>query len=298
MPEMPTRLELAWKDIVATFDGLPGNVFSQNELSQILTSHRSSWRLADSTTRDRFIAFLIERGKLQQHRFELPYRPTTRFAWGKASTLEIVQTLNPSGYFSHYTALALHQLTEQDPKTIYFNVEQPAEGGGGTLTQTGIDRAFRGKCRTSKNIATVGKRELCMLNGKNTGELGTAKGNYELGRGLRVTNIERSLIDATVRPVYAGGVGEVAKAYQLAASKVSLSRLAAYLRELGHLYPYHQAVGFYLERTGAFKSSELDRFRELGIEFNFYLDYSMKSPKFIESWRLYVPQGFERSADA
>lgn len=294
---MPTRLEIASKEIDSTFESLPKRVFSQSELTEILSAHRSAWRLAESTTRDRFIGFLTEGGKLHQHRFELPYRPTTRFTWGEVGHFEVIQSVNLHGYFSHYSALVLHQLTEQDPKTIYFNVEQPAEGGGGTLTQAGIDRAFRGKCRTSKNIATVGQRELCMLNGKNTGELGVTQGEFELGRGLRVTNIERSLIDATVRPIYAGGVGEVAKAYQLAASRVSLPRLAAYLRELGHLYPYHQAVGFYLERTGAFKPSELDRFREFGIEFNFYLDYSMKSPKYIESWRLFVPQGFERLAD-
>ena len=64
---------------------------------------------------------------------------------------------------------------------------------------------------------------------------------------LRFTNLERTLIDAAVRPVYAGGVFEVRKAYQLAKEKVSVNRLAALLQKLNYIYPYHQAIGFYLE---------------------------------------------------
>ena len=62
---------------------------------------------------------------------------------------------------------------------------------------------------------------------------------------LRFTNLERTLIDATVRPVYAGGVFEVRKAYELAKEKVSVNRLAALLQKLDYTYPYHQAIGFY-----------------------------------------------------
>ena len=45
--------------------------------------------------------------------------------------------------------------------------------------------------------------------------------------GLAITNIERTLIDATVRPLYSGGVYEVFEAYRRAAEHISVNKLAA-----------------------------------------------------------------------
>ena len=83
---------------------------------------------------------------------------------------------------------------------------------------------------------------------------------------LRLTNLERTLIDITVRPVYSGGVFEVAKAFELAKEKLSVNSLTAMLKKLEYTYPYHQAVGFYLERAG-YKSSLLDLLRKNSYEF-------------------------------
>ena len=70
------------------------------------------------------------------------------------------------------------------------------------------------------------------------------------GGSIPTTNIERTLIDIAVRPVYSGGVFEVLKAYKMAKDKVSINKLAAYLKKIGYVYPYHQVVGFYLEKSG------------------------------------------------
>jgi predicted transcriptional regulator of viral defense system len=37
-------------------------------------------------------------------------------------------SLEQDAYFSHYTAMQLHGLTEQIPKVMYLNVEQHASG--------------------------------------------------------------------------------------------------------------------------------------------------------------------------
>ena len=71
-----------------------------------------------------------------------------------------------------------------------------------------------------------------------------------------MTNVERTLIDATVKPMYAGGVFEVAKAFALANDRLSVNKLMPMLRKLDFSYPYHQAIGYYLERAG-YKSSQL-----------------------------------------
>ena len=212
-------------------------------------------------------------------------------------------TLKPDCYFSHYAAVHMHDLTEQDPKTIYVNFEQPPKPApAGGLAQNRIDAAFARKPRTSENTAEFGQFRVCLLNGKHTGHLGvesrkvSTSGKY-IKWTIHVTDIERTLIDIAVRPFYAGGVGEVLKAYRLAAPKASVNRLAGLLTKLAYVYPYHQAIGFYLECSGAYKASLIDTFRRKFVrEFDFYLTYNMNNPSYDKRWRLFVPPGFQLPA--
>ena len=85
-------------------------------------------------------------------------------------------------------------------------------------------------------------------------------------------------------------MAEVFKAYQRAGDRASVNRLAAYLQKMRYVYPYHQAIGFYIERSGGFQGSAIDRFRDrFDFEFDFYLTYGMKQTRYDERWRLYVP---------
>ncbi len=113
----------------------------------------------------------------------------------------------------------------------------------------------------------------------------------ELGRKLRVTDLERTLIDATVRPFYAGGVNEVLKAYSLAADRISVNRLSALLRRFEYVYPYHQAVGFYLEKSNAYRPEQIDLLRGFPREFDFYLTYQIGEREYSKEWKLFYPKG-------
>ncbi len=125
-------------------------------------------------------------------------------------------------------------------------------------TQETIDRAFSRPQRTTKNIAPFGRRRLCVINGKHTGQIGVIDATDEQGRPLRVTGIERTLIDITVRPSYAGGVAEVLEAYRRAADRVQVNNLVAMLRKIDFVYPYEQAIGFYMERSRAYPERRLE----------------------------------------
>jgi len=282
-----SRLSIAKPDIVKLFEEAPNRVFSHTELAQHLSDNREYWRLAQATSTNEFIQFLLKNTKLQFHNFKLPHRPTKRYTWGDVETLEIVQSLRPEGYFTHFTALQLHNLTEQIPKTVYLNFEQRATGGGGSLTQANINRAFANKCRVSKNVTTFHDQRICIVNGQNTGNLGVISRD-----GLRLTDTERTLIDVVVRPVYAGGAFEVARAFEVVRPTLSVNRLVAYLRRLNYTYPYHQAIGYYLDRTKTYSTTQLDLLRQFDIEFDFYLAHEMKETEYVKEWRLFVPKGF------
>jgi predicted transcriptional regulator of viral defense system len=94
---------------------------------------------------------------------------------------------------------------------------------------------------------------------------------------IRVTNLERTLIDIAVRPFYSGGVHKVLEAYKRAAERVSVEQMATMLQTLDYTYPYHQAIGFYLERSGYYDDASIKLFHEFPKEFDFYLANGMKS---------------------
>jgi hypothetical protein len=86
-------------------------------------------------------------------------------------------------------------------------------------------------------------------------------------------------------------VFEVAKAFELARETLSVNALSAMLKKLNFAYPYHQAIGFYLERAG-YRASLLDLLRRFPREFDFYLAHEMSGTRFDKAWRLHVPKGF------
>jgi hypothetical protein len=101
------------------------------------------------------------------------------------------------------------------------------------------------------------------------------------------------LVDISVRPSYAGGVNTVLDAYRKARDKISVSLLAEMLSNLQYKYPYHQAMGFYLERTGAYSDPEIALFRATKTDYDFYLTHNMKMTTYSEKWRLYYPSDLE-----
>ncbi len=290
-----SRLQIAKPDILAYFEALP-SVIRPKQMMGFLASERSGWRLAQRTTIRDFIVFLKKQGKLREHKFAFPHQPETLYVWGEIPMMELLLHLKPRSYYSHYTAMRLHGLTEQVPKVIYLSHERSSDMQWSTsLSQSSIDEAFQQPARISNNTADFNNLQVLLINSANTGELGVLNHEAQLSLesrvSVRATNIERTLIDATVRPAYSGGVFEVAKAFELAKNVVSVNAMGAMLSKLRFTYPYHQAIGFYLERAG-YRASSLDLMRRFPMEFDFYLTHEMSATRYVPAWRLYVPDGF------
>jgi len=292
----PSRLAIAKADIEKIFQDSQKRIFSSAEIAQILSENRRTWRLAQNTTSSEFLSFLLRRTKLRDIRLDPvnhpDYPPIRRYSWGgEVSPYELAVQLKPNAYLCHATAVLIHGLTDQLPATIHVNCEQsPKPKPAGILTQQGIDRAFRSKQRESQFLFQWEQWQFRLISGKYTRRLGVTPTKFD-GATLDVTNLERTLIDITVRPAYAGGVYQVLQAYRSAQPRISVATLVATLRELDYVYPYHQAIGFYMQRAG-YEEKQYIKLRKSGLKFNFYLAHDMRESDFDPEWQLFFPKGF------
>jgi predicted transcriptional regulator of viral defense system len=156
------------------------------------------------------------------------------------------------------------------------------------LAQEVVDRVFRNKPRHSKLTYELSGTKVVILNGKFTGRLGIGKILAPTRDLVDVTCLERTLIDVTVRPQYSGGVLSVKNAFSAARGKVSINRLAHMLKAFDYTYPYHQAIGFYLKRSG-YSTHDQELLKAIGSELDFYLCYGLSNPLFDQEWRVWYP---------
>lgn len=268
-------------------------VFMHKELREIFQKTQPLFRRSWNGTLSDFVEHLVEEKILRETAVEMPDgKRVTRYLVDEASMYEVALSLKGGSYLSHYSALFLHGLTDNIPKVVYTNLELPKtrQAAPQKLQQEAIDRAFANNMRHSNQIATCGEIKIYLLNSKNVDKIGVKDLPWN-GVSLAVTEIERTLIDIAVRPDYAGGVQEVLQAYQTAKDKVSVNRLAALLQKIDYTYPYQQAIGFYLERSG-YSDAAVKLLRKKEFEYDFYLTYKMVHPEYSEKWRLFYPKGF------
>ncbi len=287
-----TRFSIAKEDIESQFETFEKRIFTKRDISRIFYEGRAGWRLPKSMTVDNFIEKMTQKTKLT--RVPLPFgnRPLERFIYGDISSYELAMCLTSNAYFSHYTALYLHQLTEQISKTIYVTYEQSKKSFEQNLTQENIDRAFKKPQRLSQNNITYKDNVIFLLNGKFTDLAGVITASYMTEDDIKVTSLERTLIDIVVRPSYSGGIFEILKAYEQARDrKISINKLGAILKRMDFIYPYEQAIGFLLEKAG-YRESQINIFKKDFFRYDFYLTYGMKEIEYSNKWRLFYPKGF------
>lgn len=291
------------KNIIKALREYPVNVYNVRHIEFLLDNFKNKNLISKITTKSDLINFLLDANIIKKFCFNFGEETDTRiktlyrytFSEKDISFLEIALSINQGSYLTHYSAMVAHELTDNEPKIIYTNLEQtPKYRDKDTeiLYQDNIDKAFQRPMRTTNQIATIKDSiySAYFLNGKNVNKVGVVDLNYNDSK-VKVTNLERTLIDITVRPAYSGGINEVLNAYISAKNKVSSNKLIATLKKMDYIYPYHQAIGFYMEKAG-YDERALTLLEKIPIKNNFYLNYQIKNKSYSDRWHLFFPKEF------
>lgn len=219
------------------------------------------------------------------------------------SPYEIALSLLSNSFLSHYSALYVNDLTINEPKDIYINREQTAKlknDSNSKLTQGKIDYAFSKPMRRTNSVYLFRYKGIMynvfVLNSKNTKNTGIIKKKpVGFSKSIKVTNLERTLIDTVVRPQYSGGFLEIQDAYKTACFEINANRIATYIKKFDYIYPYEKSILFYLKHTeNTTLFTDLKNLWRDKIEdsLNFYLDYQMINISLDNELNIYHPKDF------
>jgi hypothetical protein len=191
------------QEIKTHLDTLGTKIYSPRRIEEIFASNWDLWRLPPRMRMPDLLTHLIENSELREIVLTSPNydKKYVRYAWGEVSVYQLSLSLRPRSYLSHHSAMYLNNLTEVPSRTLYVNCEQsPKHQDEASLEQRLIALAFKSKPRTSKYIFIHKTWKICCLSGSNTDNLGVVGIEEPNSGALQVTNIERTLIDITVRP--------------------------------------------------------------------------------------------------
>jgi len=133
------------------------------------------------------------------------------------------EVLDPLPYYiSHYSAMELHQMTTQPVNPVYVTV--PRQRAGRVIA--GVEYRFvYANQRSFWGWETIWATDQ---------------------EQVRVSDLEKTLLDCTVRPELCGGLAELAKGLWLRKNDLDEDRLTAYVQRLGHRAAAKR-IGFLLE---------------------------------------------------
>lgn len=268
------------------------SAYTSADINSIFHRNKEKWKIASYRTVKHFIQFIENNNILTLIKLKHLTKGSVKqiFATPGSNKFDIAQTIKKEGYLSFYSACQIHQLTLQNPKSVYISYDKHGwHENTDLIEQADIDNAFSKPQRQSSEIYKSEIDDIrYVLVQKKTDSLfvGVTKdGN------VHYTDLERTLIDITIRPAYSGGVFEVLEAYINAKGRADLNRVIQYLDHLDYVYPYYQLVGFYLDKAG-YAEEDLSLFLERRKDLKFYLTYNIVNKKLDQKWNIYYPNGF------
>lgn len=265
--------------------------YNYHQFFRIFEKEKRDWGLKKYDSSEKAIAQVVSQGIFEPHQYtDSKGEQQYIFSYQTNEDYSIISGIKFGSYLAYASAMKFHKLTSSTDKTIYINCErqsyEPVRKNN-KITQDSIDEAFCADPKQSSNINYYKKKPVIVINGKRTDKLGVIP-HIDNDSCFYYTDLERTLIDIVVRPIYAYGTKGVLKAFKKAKDRVNLEKLKNYFKELNYAYPYQQCMGYYLDKAG-YRNNQSKIFME-DLKYDFYLIHGMEYPGYDKKWKLYYPE--------
>ena len=176
---------------------------------------------------------------------------------------ELVHTHNY--YISHYSAMVLHGLTTQP-----------------------ILKAFTTTTNREQNRSISGV-EFIFIHCQPKNLFGIEEKWITKQEKIKLSNIEKTIIDALIRPELCGGISEVAKGIWMAKKEIDFARLVNYCKK-AKVKAAIKRLGFILQtlNLGADITSELEKLIKNSAAYALLDPALKKQGKYLKRWRLRI----------
>ena len=118
------KMEKNSKNILSFFNEKV-EFYKISELRKIYKKCIDKKYIYSATTFSAFQKYLIQNA-IYKEKFvlEFPSKTYTRYFVENPSLYQAIQSISPNAYFSHYSAVEYHNLTNNIPKTIFISLEK------------------------------------------------------------------------------------------------------------------------------------------------------------------------------
>src|SRR5690606_29759860 len=204
--------------VVSLFNNNGSRIFTIDQLKNFVYHAQIDLRISTDSIW-RCINKLEEMGKF--HKEEIPFvndsrkvvKSYYRYIYGEPDKFQLIASLAKNSYYSHQTALYFLRIIKKESDVTYLSHEQtPKKDFKQNMKQENIDAAFEQSVRKPATTGIYLSKQIMLHNGKFTNHLGVVP--HSSIQNIYHTDLERTLLDITVRPNYAGGVKAVLHIYK------------------------------------------------------------------------------------
>lgn len=213
--------------------------------------------------------------------------------------LELIPAFAEKSFASYFCALFFNGLINQVPKTFHISLERKTRGKRSVNSYAQLDKykvrdTFMKTPIQTQNIAAYERRKYIFIEREFTEMLGVIDIRASAMKkeiSIKVTDLERTLLDCIISPHRAGGIDTVFDSFKSAKNKLDIGKLYYYYTKLNFLYPYWQRIGFILQRTIGHELSA--KWEELMNQkkYEFYLMHEYKINWLLDKkWKIFYPK--------
>jgi predicted transcriptional regulator of viral defense system len=198
-------------------------------------------------------------------------------------------------YVSNYTALYWNELVNQKPSTYYISKEVANRTAvhSDEYNADSVRQVFMKSHRHTTRSFSYKKLQAFIVEKQDLDMIGLTTKTIDIsGRKIsfKMTDVERTLIDAVISPQYSGGIMTLIDCFSKA--RIDIEKLYNIYEKYNPYYPFWQIIGLLFEKTKTQDAADIWKsYFDMEMK-EFYIDRKFRSDwEISDTWKIRYPKG-------